>query len=588
MADKLMHTFENSWDYLEQFHPDRVKGEWPTLPEIFHITAARFPEKKGFVAYHKEGEECYTFSQLEENIRRVAQHLLMKGVKKGDPVVITGKNSPRWGIAYLAVVEIGAVAVPIDYQLDMATLTRLIRFAEADILFIDKEKYDQIDKKETGIKEIISLEKERDNFIMDLTFRKEKEYERPLFTDLMAILYTSGTTGNEKGVMLTHENFMSDALQATHRDYLGPVPEDVWYALLPLHHSYCFTSVFIESILNCGTCVFAAALSVGAMMKDLHDGGVTIISGIPLLYNKILKGLMKQVRSKGLLIHLYVGLMMRLSGFFKRVLGVNIGRALFKTLLTKANLINVRFLICGAGPLAPETFRRYQELGLDFVQGYGMTETAPISTLNPKHHFKLKSVGKVFPLVDMKILDPDEEGIGEIALKGNICCKGYYKNEEATNELFTEDGYLKTGDMGYLDRENYLYLTGRAKSLIVTEGGKNVFPEEIEDHFQLYQQIEQIMIRGYIMNEATRSEGIEMVVFPSEEHYRSLGMFDEEKIRHDIIHAVKEVNRELLPYKRVSRLRIVGEPLDMTTTKKIKRNAVEKWLATQEDRSFPL
>ncbi len=588
MDVKPLHEMKDSWDYAKQFQPDRIRGEWPTLPEIFHITAGMYPEKKGFVAFHKEGEESYTFSELEKHVHRVSQHLLMKGVKKGDPVILTGKNSPRWGIAYLAIVEIGAVAVPIDYQLDAPTMTRLIKFVEGSLLFIDKEKYDLIDLKEGGIGEVISLEEDKPNYIMDLTFEGEKSFEPPVHTDLMGILYTSGTTGNEKGVMLTHENFLSDALQATHRSFLGPVPEDIWYALLPLHHSYCFTSVFVESLLNSGTCVFAASLSVGNMMKDLHDGGVTIISGIPLLYNKILKGLMKQVRSKGLAVHLYVGMMMRISGFFKRVLGLNIGRVLFKTLLTKANLINVKFLICGAGPLAPETFRRYQELGLDFVQGYGMTETAPISTLNPKDHFKLKSVGKVFPLVDMKILDPDEEGIGEIALKGNICCRGYYKNEEATKELFTEDGYLRTGDMGYLDRENYLYLTGRAKSLIVTEGGKNVFPEEIEDHFQLYQQIEQIMIRGYIMNEATRSEGIEMVVFPSEEHYRTQGMFDEEKIRHDIIQAVKEVNRELLPYKRISRLRLVDEALPMTTTKKIKRPLVESWLKTIEDKSFPV
>jgi long-chain acyl-CoA synthetase len=588
MNYKALYTYKDSWDYLDQFRPDKVKGEWPTLPEMFHITASRYPDKKGFVSYFKDREEAYTFSQLEEHVHRVSQHLLMKGVKKGDRVVISGKNSPRWGIAYLSAVEIGAVAVPIDYQLDIPTMSRLIEFAEAKVLFIDKEKYDQVDKKKAGIKELISLAEEKPNFIMDLAFKKEKTYDKPDYKDIMAILYTSGTTGNEKGVMLSHENFMSDALQATHPDYLGPDEDDIWYAILPLHHSYCFTAIFIESILNCGTCVFAGALSVSAMMKDLHEGGVTIICGIPLLFNKILKGLMKQVRSKGFFIHFYIGMMMRFSGFCKRVLGINIGRKLFKTLLTKANLVNVKFLICGAGPLAPETFRRYQELGLDFVQGYGMTETAPISTLNPKDHFKLKSVGKVFPKVHMKILNPDEDGVGEIALKGNICCLGYFKNPEASKELFTEDGYLKTGDMGYLDKENYLYLTGRAKSLIVTEGGKNVFPEEIEDHFQLYPQIEQIMIRGYIMDPSTHSEGIEMVVFPSEEHYRTQGMFDEEKIKNDIIHAVKEVNREILPYKRISQIRIVEEPLAMTTTQKIKRPTVESWLKTIEDRSFKL
>ncbi|PID55505.1 hypothetical protein CSB45_15690 [candidate division KSB3 bacterium] len=243
-------------------------------------------------------------------------------------------------------------------------------------------------------------------------------------------------------------------------------------------------------------------------------------------------------------------------------------------------------MICGGGPLATETFRRYQELGLDFVQGYGMTETAPISTLNPAHAFKLKSVGKVFPLVDMKILNPDEDGIGEIILKGPICCKGYYKNEQASKELFTEDGYLKTGDLGYLDKDNYLFLTGRAKSLIVTEGGKNVYPEEIEDHFQLYHQIEQILIAGFTANEETRGEGIEALIYPCEEHFGPPESRDEEAMKKELTEIVKEVNRELLPYKRIARIRILKEAMETTTTTKIKRLKVVAALGDMEDTGF--
>ena len=323
------------------------------------------------------------------------------------------------------------------------------------------------------------------------------------------------------------------------------------------------------------------------MMNDLKRGRITVIMGIPLLYNKILKGMMKQVRSKGLLTHLLIGGLMRISGFLKTAFNINLGKKIFgNILLKKANLYTVKYMICGGGPLAPETFQRYQELGLDFVQGYGMTETAPISTLNPAHAFNVKSVGKVFPLIDMKILNPDEDGIGEIIIKGPICCKGYYKNEEATAELFTEDGYLRTGDLGYLDKENYLYLTGRAKSLIVTEGGKNVFPEEIEDHFQLFQQIEQILIVGYMANEETRGEGIEALIYPNKEHYESQSISNTEKIQEDLLEAVKSVNRELLTYKRISKVRILEEPMEMTTTKKIKRPRVIQWLKTQEDTGF--
>jgi long-chain acyl-CoA synthetase len=165
---------------------------------------------------------------------------------------------------------------------------------------------------------------------------------------------------------------------------------------------------------------------------------------------------------------------------------------------------------------------------------------------------------------------------------------GYYKNEEATKVLFTGDGYLRTGDLGYLDKHNYLYLTGRAKSLIVTEGGKNVFPEEIEDHFQLYPQIEQILIVGYIANEETRGEGIEALIYPSEEHYDSQSISNEETIKTDITEVVREVNRELLAYKRISRIRILTEAMEMTTTKKIRRPRVIASLKEMEDTGFPV
>ena len=170
----------------------------------------------------------------------------------------------------------------------------------------------------------------------------------------------------------------------------------------------------------------------------------------------------------------------------------------------------------------------------------------------------------------------DEEGIGEVVIKGPICCKGYWKNEEATAELFDDEGWLHTGDLGYLDKENYLYLTGRSKNLIVSQGGKNIFPEEVEDHFQLYHQIDQIMVRGFLADEVTRAEGIEALIFPSREHYESLGTFESEAIRRDLIQAVKTVNRELHAYKRIDRIRIVEEALPTTSTRKIKRPVVDK------------
>jgi long-chain acyl-CoA synthetase len=210
-------------------------------------------------------------------------------------------------------------------------------------------------------------------------------------------------------------------------------------------------------------------------------------------------------------------------------------------------------------------------LGIDFVQGYGLTETSPIVALNPTDHYKESSVGRVLPRTQMRILDPGERGVGEILVKGPMVMQGYYKDPAATAEVFTEDGWFKTGDVGYLDAENYLYLTGRAKNLIVTEGGKNVYPEEIENAFQLYNEVEQILVRGYVLDKRMKTEGIEALVFPSQEEFKGKGP---EEIDERVQEIIGEVNESLLPYQRIGRYVILKEALEMTTKKSIKRHSL--------------
>jgi long-chain acyl-CoA synthetase len=319
--------------------------------------------------------------------------------------------------------------------------------------------------------------------------------------------------------------------------------------------------------------VFAKKLVVKQILKDLHEGQVTMFLGIPMLFNKLLKGLLRGIREKGILVYGLIRGMMMLSGFIKKVFKVNPGKKMFHGILKKISLDTNRICICGGGPLPSSTFSMFNQLGIDFVQGYGLTETSPILTLNPVDHYKETSVGKILPRTEMRILDPDEEGNGEIIVKGPMVMQGYYNNETATREVFTEDGWFKTGDVGYLDGENYLYLTGRKKSLIVTEGGKNVFPEEIEDQFQLYEEIEQILVRGYTLDERMKTEGIEAVVYPNIDFFQEEGSdtFPREKIEQRVNEIIKAVNLELLPYKRISRIEVIEEPMEMTTTKKIKR-----------------
>jgi long-chain acyl-CoA synthetase len=181
-------------------------------------------------------------------------------------------------------------------------------------------------------------------------------------------------------------------------------------------------------------------------------------------------------------------------------------------------------------------------------------------------------VGKVIPQVDMKILDPDERGVGEVILKGPVVMKGYFEMPEETAAAFTPDGYLKTGDLGYLDSENYLYLTGRAKNMIVTGGGKNVYPEEIENEFQLFEEIDQILIRGFVLDKKMKSEGIEALVYPSPDFFKAGTPKETIKVRINAI--ISEVNQRLLPYQRIEKTTILEEAMEMTTTKKIKRDAV--------------
>lgn len=558
------------WDFLRDYKGKMFGGEWPTLVETFRISASRFRDRKCFTTYDPE-YLSFTYGEALERIETTAAYLSSRGIKKGDKVTVTGKNTPEWAIAYLSVLFAGGIVVPIDYQLRDEEITGLMTFSGVKLLFVDEEKYESFNEKKLNLIEKISIAPNKPNYILNIMCDHEVPVDLPAETDLAAILYTSGTTGIPKGVMLTHRNLVSDCYLA--QGNMTLYSSDVFYALLPLHHSYSMLAVFIESFSVGAETVFAKRLAIQQILKDLKQGQVTMFLGIPMLFNKIIKGLFKGIREKGIIVYGIIRALLGISGFIKKVFKVNIGKSLFKGILAKVSLDTNRICICGGGPLPASTFRRFNQMGINFVQGYGLTETSPIVTLNPVEHYKEDSVGKLLEQVSAKILDADENGRGEIALKGPMVMQGYYKNEEETAKVFTADGYLLTGDVGYLDRENYLYLTGRKKNMIVTEGGKNVYPEEIEDYFQLYDEIEQIMVKGYVLDEKMKTEAIEAFVYPTEDFTKSR---DKDAVQLRIEEIIDEVNRELLPYQRISRVKVLSEPMEMTTTKKIKRFAVEE------------
>jgi long-chain acyl-CoA synthetase len=450
-----------------------------------------------------------------------------------------------------------------------------LKTAKVRLLFVDDEKYEYYTS-DGRVEKVISLKKGVGTYVYDLD-GPEVEIEQAVETDLAAILFTSGTTGQPKGVMLTHQNLVSDCYLA--QGHLDLFSTDVFYALLPLHHAYTMLAVFIES-LSCGAeVVFGKKMVTSVILKELKMGKITMLLAVPMLFNKVLAGIIRGLKEKGPVVYGLISALMGFSGFIKKVFGVNPGKKMFKFILDKASLTTLRICICGGGPLAPSVFKKYNQLGIDFIQGYGLTETSPIINLNPVEHYKETSVGKVIPQVDMKILNPDERGVGEVIVKGPVVMKGYFEMPEETAASFTSDGYLKTGDLGYLDSEDYLYLTGRAKNIIVTAGGKNVYPEEIENEFQLFEEIDQILIRGFVQDKRMKTEGIEALVYPFPDFFVSgtdsnvaFSAREDVKTRIDVI--IAEVNQRLLPYQRIERVTILDVPMEMTTTKKIKRDAV--------------
>ncbi len=558
------------WDFLDNYRGKYFKGDWPTLGEMFDITEARWGSRKCFEAFSPK-HIVFTYTEAKAKINQLASWLYAQGIRKGDRVAVTGKNSPEWALAYMSIVYMGAIVVPVDYSLSDAEIQHLIDFVDVKAIFVDGERIDRIGKDKQYIFKV-SLEEKgfEDNYILNLPDVGQQPYEKPVATDLAAFLFTSGTTGTPKAVMLTHQNLTGDCYSA--QSQMNIYETDVFYAILPIHHAYTMLAVFIEAMSVGANVVFGKRLIIKQIFKEMKEGGVTMFLAVPMLYNKLISAMMKGVEEKGKFVSGLIHAMMSFSGFVKKVFKINIGKKMFKFLLKKVSLDTNRICISGGGPLPSSTFKQFNQLGIDFVQGYGLTETSPIITLNPTFDYEETSIGKVIANTEVKFIDVDEQGNGEICVRGLIVMQGYYNNPEATAEIMTEDGWLRTGDIGYMDDRGFVYLTGRAKNIIVTEGGKNVFPEEIEDHFQLYYDIDQICVMGYVLDAAMKTEGVCALIYPSQDCSKTIT--DKAQMQKHMEDIVEEVNKELLPYKRIRKVFVIDEPMEMTSTKKIKRFVV--------------
>lgn len=561
------------WRYLDQYRGTYFNSEWPSLAEIFNIVTARFPNNRCYEAFSPK-HITFTYTEARVQFNKVARWLYKQGVRKGDRVAVTGKNSPEWAIAYMGIVWMGAIVVPVDAALTNAEIEHLVDFVEIKGIFMDADRFETPENpnglganNKYGFRVSLEERNHEDDYILNLPDVGEQPITQPVSDDLAAFLFTSGTTGTPKAVMLSHENLTFDAIAV--QSYMNVRPTDVFYAILPIHHAYTMLAVFIESMTNGSNVVFGKRLVVTSLLKEMKEGHVNMLLAVPMLYNKIYSAIMKGIEKKGKLVACLVKTMMRICGFIKKTTGLNPGRVIFRGIRDKVSLADNRICISGAGPLPAETFKGFNQLGVDFIQGYGLTETSPIVTLNPAYSYQYSSIGKPFPGVEIDFINKDAQGNGEIITRGKHVMKGYYKNPQATAETIDKDGWLRTGDVGYADKDGFVYLTGRAKNIIVTEGGKNVFPEEIEDHFQLYYDIDQICVVGYMADEKQKIEGVACLIHPSDEAKSNYPDHGAMQIHMEQI--VETVNKELLPYKRIRKVFVVDEPLDMTSTKKIKR-----------------
>ena len=392
--------------------------------------------------------------------------------------------------------------------------------------------------------------------------------------DLAMIVYTSGTTGDPKGVMLTHRNIVSN-IDSMHQTI--PFGEkDRFFSVLPLSHMYELTAGNCLPLCVGASVSYSRSLKPREMLEDIKDTEPTIMLAVPLLLEKILAGLHRKLGSAPLHVKCMLRLIKIAAGTCN-IIREGLGSAIFfRSLKERMGFGKLRFFVSGGSALSMSTQVDLEHLGFKVLQGYGLTETAPVLTCTRENAIKPGCAGQPLPNVTVEIVNRNSEGIGEIAVKGPNVMKGYYKNEEETKRVLTEEGYFLTGDVGYFDSAQSLYITGRSKSVIVTKGGLNIFPEEIEEVMLQSPLIQEIMVFGGI-NARTGDEEVHAIVYPNAEnvlnHFSRKGVINPapDDVAALLGCAVEECGRRLAAYKRIRNISLRETEFPKTALNKIRR-----------------
>ena len=559
------------------------------LREVVNNAVEKFSDKTAFIEKIRIGTNVtyrnITYKEFKEEMDGLASSLISLGLKD-KKIAILSQNRYEWIESYFAIVNGVGIVVPLDRSLPKDEVVSLLRRSKVDAIIFDG-KYKDIMKeikdtdKENNVKYYICIDKEEnDDFISyDKLIEKGKEYVKEDSDyykqyvnaeidpkEMKILLYTSGTTSMSKAVMLCHENLVTElyGLESVLKLY----PEkDRYLEFLPLHHTLgAIVMIFIFA--TGGETAFCEGLR--HIQENIIEYKPTIFVAVPLLIENIYKKIMKQVEKKGKLKKVEFG--RKLCNFLLKF-GIDIRRKVFKEIID--NLGGLRVVISGAASLDKEVAKAFNEMGIELVQGYGLTETSPVITVENDKYVKYGSVG--FPLIDVevKIEDPDENGIGEIKTKGPIVMLGYYEMEEETKEVLTDDGWFYTGDLGYIDDEGYLFVTGRKKYVIVLKNGKNIYPEELENLINKLPYVSECIVFGYPKDDDLVVTA--KIVYNKEYVEDVMNGITKEELEKIIWQDIKKINSTLSTFKHIKKIVVTDEPMIKTTTAKIKKLAeIEK------------
>jgi long-chain acyl-CoA synthetase len=536
---------------------------------------------------HRSGKQRefnkWSYAELAFECRRIGRGLLAAGLQKGDRVALWAENRPEWMITWLGALVAGLVIVPIDFLISEKECLNIIRITRARAFFYSgrKRKFaESLAAEGVALDASVCISKSEEGSGADEAFaafgKDAGSTPLPGASDIDAqdpasIVFTSGTTGFAKGVTLSHKGIIANASAAIR--ILEPNSTDVFMDVLPLHHTYPTTCTFICPM-GVGIPTVIAEKIVGkVVIDDVKDGGVTFLIAVPLLFDKIMAAIDQGYKKLSPIVRFPLDILRSIALAEARKGRFEFGRNTLRFIRKKASLDSLRMVVAGGGALNIRTADFFDSLGFNIVHGYGMSENGPLISVNTSRHKRNASVGLPVSYTDVKILDLNEEGIGEIAVKSPSLMLGYFENEEATKEIFTPDGYLLTGDFGYRDEEGFIYINGRKKNLIVGSGGKNVYPEELEAHFAGSRVIAEILIVGR-KEPSFGGEQIYAVAVPNAEALAQDHPGrenDEAFVRELIKKEIERVNRTLPGYKKITDFATRREPFEKNAQQKIRR-----------------